>query len=330
MRVCHLPSVVFSLIACATGALSETFQPPAGFLLERDAVVAASTNVTAARYPDADRVLVNDHVFERYEPDGTSVSWDDEWAKVLTEKGRRDGSSREMQFNTSYGTSFVYRAEIIKPDGRVLAVDIEKYARVVTEPGQMGANIYDPNNKVLSLSLPGVEIGDLCHLVICRVTAKARMPDTWADFSVFEYDQPIVTFDYAISAPPGRPIRHKVLRAPVTNTIAYVQAPQADGGTLHTWKVRDVPQMFPEPDMPPLYTQVQRLLLSTVEDWPTVSRWYWKLCAPALAKTTPEMQATVDALVAGAATRDEKIRRVFKFVSQKIPGNSFIGLKLPL
>ena len=293
-------------------------EPPAGLLLDPPAVAASAKTVTAARFPDADRVLVDDHVMEVFAADGTSVQWDDEYSKVLTEKGRRDASSFELNFDVHYGTAMVCRAEIIKPDGRTVSIDTAAYSRISTESGQMGANIYDPSSKTLSFSLPGLEVGDLYHVLTCNVTSKARMPDTWSDYSVFEFDMPIVKFDYEISAPADRPIHHKVLRAAVSNTVTYAETRQPDGRTLHSWHVRDVPQMFPEPEMPPLHTQVQRLLLSTIDDWKTVSRWYWNLCQPALGKTTPEMQKAVDALVAGAATRDEKIRRVFKFVSQEI------------
>ncbi len=301
-----------------THAVLGAFQPPDDFLLSQEAVMITAKSVNASRFPDADSVLVDDHVLEIYEKDGTSVLWDDEYSKIMTEKGRRGGSSHELMFDLNYGTSFVYRAEIIKPDGRIFPIDTEKYSRLMTEPGQMGSNIYDPSNKTLSFSIPGLEIGDLCHLITCRVTTKARVPDTWSDYAVFEYDSPIVKLDYAISAPPERPLRHKVLRSPVTNSVTYTESRQSDGRTLHTWKVTDVPQMFPEPDMPPLHTQVQRLILSTIEDWRSVSRWYWDLCQPALAKTTPEMQTLVNTLIAGTSTRDEKIRRVFKFVSQEI------------
>ena len=307
-------TLLFSVVESALCAA----EPPAGFLLDAQTVITSARTVTGTRFPDSDRVLVDDHVFEAFEKDGTSIAWDDEYSKILTEKGRRDSSAHEIPFDLHYGTSFVFRAEIIKPDGRVISIDTEAYSRVMTEPGQMGSNIYDPSNKTLSFSMPGLEIGDLCHLVTCRITSTARVPDTWSDYNVFEYDSPIVKLEYAISAPPERPIRHKVLRAPVTNTVSYVEARQPDGRTLHTWKVANVPRMFPEPDMPPLHTQVQRLLLSTVEDWRAVSRWYWELCQPALTKTTPEMQALADKLVAGAASREEKLRRVFKFVSQDI------------
>ena len=306
------------LLLLAVSAAAAAAEPPSGFLLNPQRAASSAQAVTADRFPDADRVLVDDHVLEAFEKDGIFVVWDDEYSKIMTEKGRRDASSFELPFDLNYGTAFVHRAEIIKPDGRVVPIDAGAYARVMTEQGQMGENIYDPNNKTLSLSMPGVEIGDVCHLVSCRTTTKARIPDTWSDYAVFEYDQPILRLQYDISAPPELPIRHKVLRAPITNTVAYAEQALADGRTLHAWTVTDAPQLFPEPDMPPPHTQAQRLLLSTIRDWQTVSKWYWDLCVPALSKATPEMKAKVEELTTGAATRDEKIRRIFKFVSQEI------------
>src|SRR5574344_1566337 len=82
------------LIGMALGVRGVT-TPPDGFLLERDKVASAARAVTAARFPDADRVLVDDHVLEIYEKDGTSVLWDDEYSKILTEKGRRDASTSQ-------------------------------------------------------------------------------------------------------------------------------------------------------------------------------------------------------------------------------------------
>ena len=317
MKILRILSVLFVFCFVSRAALHAA-EPPAGFLLDTPSVTAIAKSVTAAQFPDADRVLVDDHVFERFEKDGTSIHWDDEYSKVLTEKGRREASSSELSFNVHYGTAMVCRAELIKPDGHVIPIDTATYSRMMTDPGQMGANIYDPAEKVLSFSLPGVEIGDVYHLLTCTITTKARMPDTWSDYSVFEFNLPIINLDYDISAPPDRPLRHTILRAPVTNTVAYTETRQPDGRTLHAWRVRNVPQMFPEPEMPPLHTQVQRLLLSTIEDWRTVSRWYWNLCQPALGKTTPEMKKAVDTLIAGATSRDDKIRRIFKFVSQEI------------
>ncbi len=309
-----LSSVCFCLLAIMAWGR----EPPKEFMLDQLNIISSAREVTADCFPDADRVLVADHMFERYETNGTSVLWDDEYSKVLTEKGRRDAVTLKIPFDSHYGTSLVYRAEIIKPDGRILACDLDTYARVMIDPGQMQSNIYDPANKILTLMLPGLEIGDICHIITCRITTKARMPDSWADYAIFEYDSPIIKLDYAISSPRELPIRHKVLRAPIPGTVTYTEKTDPDGRTLHTWEIKNVPQMFPEPDMPPLHTQVQRLLLSTLKDWPTVSRWYWELCQPALSDTNAVMRDHVAELTRDATSREEKIRKIFKFVSQEI------------
>ena len=307
-----------SLISIFLMLIARGVEPPANFLLDTRAVIESAKRVTREKYTDSDRMLIDNHVLETYEKDGTSVAWDDEYFKVLTEKGRRESSSFSLDFNTHYGTSMIHRAEIIKPDGRIIPIDVNTYSRIMTDPSQMGMNIYDPADKVLTCAIPGLEIGDMYHIVSCRVVTKARVPDTWCDMSIFEYDNPILKQDYEISAPSDRPLFHKILRAPISNTVTYTETKLPNGRTRHLWKVRNVPQMFPEPNMPPLQTVAQRIMLSTTKDWREVSRWYWNLCQPAFKKNDPEMQPMVNRLIEGAFTREDKIRSIFKFVSQEI------------
>ena len=303
--------IAVSLLIVAIGRAEPALRDPA-------AVLAEASAVTRERFPDADTVLTYNLVHEQYNPDGTGESWDDEYVTILTEKGRREVGSRSIPFNVSYGTVSVVRAEIYKPSGRVIPVDVARQSRVMIESGQMGSNIFDPNNKVLSLSIPGLEVGDTCRFLTRSTTHKARVPNAWSDFSVLEYTSPILALDHEVVSPPGLPLVHQVLRASVSNTVAATTETLADGRIRHRWAVRNVPRMFEEPDMPPTHTQVQRLLLSTQADWPTVSRWYWNLSKPRIETTVPEMTATVGRLTAGADSRTERIRRIFTFVSQQI------------
>jgi transglutaminase-like putative cysteine protease len=286
--------------------------------IEPQAILAEAREVTTNRYPDADSVLLDAVVQEEYNPDGTAFARSEEWVKVLTEKGRREAQTHTFFFALPYDTVTVVRACVWKPDGRCVTADLARACRVMTETSQMSANIYDPGLKLLHLSLAGVEIGDVVHHATERRVRKARVPDVWSDYAVFESESPIRRLTYAVVAPAERPLRHLRLRDAVANTVSSGCSPAPGGGTVHRWDVRDVPQLFPEPDMPPLHTVAQRLLLSTAEDWPALSRWYWNLCRPRLAAVTPEMGAVVTGLVAGAVSREERLRRVFTWVSQNI------------
>ena len=272
----RMDRIVWMVLAGWTGMVwGEPLTPPEGFLLDAPSVAKAAASVTREAYPDADAVLVDDAILEVVDKDGLGVTWDDEYSKILTEKGRRDASTAQLHFMAHYGTVMVHRVELIKPDGRVVPIDHAAHSRVMIDTSQMGSNIYDPDMKILTLSIPGIEIGDICHTVTVRRELKKRMPGAWCDYNLFESTSPIVKLDYTVSLPPELPLHHKILRAPVGKTVEASEAPGPDGRKLYTWKVRNVPQIFPEPDMPPLATSVQRLMLSTIGSWKDVSKWYW-------------------------------------------------------
>ncbi len=299
---------------------------PAEFLAESKVVIASAARATTARFPDADVVYLDDRIHTRFEADGSDITWDDEWVKVLTEKGRRSCAAVTLDYSERYGDAGILCLEIVDTNGVVRSVDFARTLKVATDNSSLSANIVDPLDKKVSCAVPDLQVGEIRHVRFWRRTRRARMKDAWADVNLLEQMQPILSTVITVDQPAGRPVVHAVLRNPFEKTV--VRAPDRDlgnGRRLLQWTARDVPQVFPEPNMPPLSRCAQTLHLSTVKDWPTVSRWYWNLCEPRLAKTTPAMTNKVAELVTGCASRHEKIRAVFKFVSQEI---RYMGLTL--
>lgn len=286
-------------------------------ILDRKVVLDAAARATLDAYPNADLVQVDDFTISQYEPDGTGISWSDSYTKVLTEKGRRQQQEMSFGFTLPYGRVAVKLLEVIKPDGTVATIDIDEQSKVMIDRSQMGSNIYDPNSKVLQVGVPGVQIGDVVHIVVCDKTLRRYMPDTWDDYQVFESTSPILHAVYEVHAPKDRPLASVALRDAVEGTVTH-NAEERGGRTVHRWEVTNVPRFYAEPDMPPAYTVVQRLLVSTLPDWKVISSWYWRLCKPHLDATTPQMQEMVDKLTAGLADRHKKIEAVFYWVSQQV------------
>ncbi len=286
-------------------------------LLDRERALELARGVTVDVYPNADSVWVSEHIRDEYSADGLSVTWDDEYIKVLTEKGKRDRRTVSLFYTLPYGTAELKRAEVIKPDGAAVPVDIAKQSRVMVDRSQMKANIYNPNAKILKVAIPGLEVGDVLHLVSTRRTVKARVPDTWSQYRVFEYTSPIKHLTYEIVGPKALPLRNIRLRDELAGTVQYTREERGEE-LVYRWEVNNVPRMYKEPRMPPLHTVVQRLLVSTIPSWEDISRWYWNLCLPHLEKVTPEMREKTEALTKEAASRREKIEALFTFVSQQI------------
>lgn len=315
-------SVLFLFLAavslCACGAAQE--DDFSRGILDRPTVFQVAAGVTREKYPDADEVLVAGVQRIRYEEDATYVQWHEEYVKLLTEAGRRAHRTISTHFTIPYQRGpedcSVPLVEIMKPDGTIVAVDVEKQSRVMIDPGSMSANIYNPNSKIIQVNVPGLEVGDVLHFVMFDRIVHPRMRGTWSDWYVFENKRPIVQSIVEVTGPAGKPLRSTVHKDAVEGTVTHSRQDH-DGLVTYRWEARDVPRMFPEPDMPPVHTVVQRVLVSTAPDWQTVSRWYWRLSEPHF-ETDDAIRARVRELTDGIQDERKQLEAVFTFVSQQI------------
>ena len=285
-------------------------------LLDHAQTLASAKQITAAQYPDADTVLVAEHVRSEYQADGSYVTLDDEYVKVLTEAGRKV-SLKNFTYNIFYGGMEILVVEVIKADGSIVRHDAKAISKEQVDTAQMAANIYDPNDKALVAAVPNVEIGDTIRFFVRRWESKPRMQGCYSDWAMLEATMPIKHVTYEYLAPKDHPLKSKALLSELRGTITASEHVEGDK-IRYSWTGRDVPQVFPENGMPALPTCCQRLLVSTVADWNDVSRWYYNLCKNHLEKSTPAIQAKTKELTAKASSEREKIAAIFKFVSQEI------------
>jgi len=294
------------------------YEGPNWSLVDAPKVLAAAGDITLAKYPDCDDATVEKKSMRVFRADGTGETQDETYTKVLTEKGRRGNRTLSLGFMLPYSTVQVVKLELIKPDGKVVAVDVAANSKESINASQMAMNISDPNDKILEVNIPGVEIGDLVHSVTRQTLERPIIPGQYAEETVFEEPSYILHESYEVHAPADRPLVSVALRDELPGTVTYTKETSPDGGLVHHWEVHNVPRMFDEPSMPPYEMVLQRLFVSTLADWQAVSKWYWELSKSHLEATTPEMKQTVDSLTAGAATEMDRIKSVFYFVSKKV------------
>jgi transglutaminase-like putative cysteine protease len=309
------------MLAVAVAAPAQTTNRYAGALWAFEPVqpiLAAAANITLSNYPDCDAAIVEKKMVRQYRSDGTGECQDEAFVKVLTEKGKRANRTISLSFMLPYTKVEVPRLEIIKPDGEVVPVDVAANSKETIDDSQMQMNIYDPNMRILQVNIPKLDVGDVVHSVTRQTIERPIIPGEFAEETVLEGDSYIRHLSYQVRAPTNRPLHCIALRDPIPGTVTSTNETEPDGTLLYQWEVNHVPRMFDEPAMPPYEMVLQRLLVSTSPDWPSVSKWYWDLSQSHLEATSPEMQKTVDALTAGATNRMQKIMAIFYYVSKKI------------
>lgn len=304
----------FSLSSVAAGR----YEGERWAFLDSQQVLKAAADISLAKYPDCDIATVDGRMVRVYRPDGTGESQDELYVKVLTEKGKRANRTLRMSFMLPYFKAEVVKIEIFKPDGKIVPIDVAANSKETIDDSQMGMNIYDPNNKILQVNIPGVEVGDIIHSIQRMDVLRAIMPGEFSEYNVFEGERYIRHLSYEIYEPAEKPLKRIILRDEVPGTIKHSTRPSGSSETLHIWDVSNVPRMFDESNMPPYEQVLQRLMVSTTPDWQAVSKWYWELSKPHLDATTPGMRKTVKELIADCKTDMDKIFAVFYYVSKNI------------
>lgn len=279
--------------------------------------LAVYDDVTTEKYPDADAVVIDTVTKVEYAPDGSYVKVSEDKIKVLTEKGRREESEIGLHYNRRYGTAEILEVSIIGEDGSTRVVDVSATTKDSTDNSSASENIYDPQDRRLVCTVPGLKVGEVICYRTKRQNVHSRVKDQFADLSLFELAAPLLHAQVDITAPAERPLKKWAVRNPLGN-VTQEEKKLDDGKILYSWTSTNSPQAFPEPDMPPFYTQAQLLRVSTAEDWPTLSRWYWDLCTAHLAKTTPAITNQVEAI-------GHDIEKIYKWVAQEI---RYMGLTM--
>lgn len=305
---CSLLKTLFLALAVISGTLLGAKSPDIPALIK---------SATQERFPDAKSVLVYDLEVMTYQKDGTSVETDEFYQKILTEAGRKELSKIPLHCNTNFGSAEFSDCFILR-DGKKITFDLKKHTTVTTSSEQMSSNIYDPEIKEIILTVPGLQIGDTLFIKTQRKTLKPLIPGEWSTINLLESDVPILRYDVEINAPKELPLRNIALKNEVPGTVKTFKPQEKNGRVIYRWQALNVPQAIPEPGMPKLYTCCQRLLAGTAKDWQSISKWYYSLCRPGMDAVSDEMIAKVKELTSGAKDDDEKISRIFKFVSQNI------------
>lgn len=312
---------LFCIMACAArapGTAQENeMQPP---VIDRSLVSQVATAVTAQKYPDAKEVLLDSHETLRYNPDGTYTVWLEQYVKILSEEGRRNHQTFSSTFVIPYQRGpedcQIPLIEIIKPDGKTVPIDVAKQSRVVVNSDFMDANIYNPNCQSIIVNVAGLEVGDILHYITFDRIVHPQMQDTWCNWISLEEERPILHSQVEIYCPTGRPLQSVAIKDPVEKTVTYSKS-TSNGVECLKWEAHNVPQIIPEPNMPPPSSVAQRLLVSTEPNWEAVSKWYSGLVQPHLT-VTPEMEAKVKELLRGLTDPEAKMMALFQFVAKEI------------
>jgi len=308
------------VVLCITPAAPEEWDYSGG-ILDREEVLEKAARATREKYPEDFSLQLAGFMKFRYNADGTYISWYDSYIKYLTERALSENPVTTLSFTIPHqrgpeDCKFTL-VEIIKPDGSVLSIDPKEESKVKVDRSGMDSKIYSQNTKNVEVGLPGLEVGDILHTVSFERVVEPYTEDNWGMVVPVQISSPGLSLILEICGPEELPLQSMIIKNRIEETVVSESRSRDDGLLCYRWEWRDVPSIFPEPNMPPLNSVKQRLLVSTLPDWKTFSRRLSEVYEPHL-ETDGAIKARVQELTRDLEDPGEKIKALFLFVSQKI------------
>ena len=310
MKYRHFPSsVLLALLICAPlVAQTPAASAPAEDL--RPVLAELGRAGGLKEHPDANALVVFEDDKTVFEESGEFTATEHSLVKILTDKGKQNFATRKLPYHRRYSTVKVGLARVIKKDGRTIAVPPESMKDGTMEETQQ-MNIFEENFRRLSVTFPGLEVGDAVEMAI-ETHSKPLIQGQFNDLMFFQSTEPVLRNDVMIDGPATRPLRYVVRDGKLEFTEQ-----KKNGRIVYHWRVVNSPKIEQELGMGSIADIATRVIASTFKDWKELSRYGDSLNAGKV-DSNEAMRAKVAELTANCATREKKILAVFRYVSQKI------------
>lgn len=280
------------------------------------AVAAVISNApSAAHYPQAGALILDCDESVEITPDNRKISRMHYLIKILNERGKQDFSESKIEYDSTFEKIELNFARIIKPDGSIVDVgtrhirDVSKY---------LNFPLYS-NARVYIISFPEITEGAVIEY---SVTITRNQLINKKDFDVtypVQSKEPVIKARFKVEVPSEKKLFIKT-RNEEFNTFGATLRPfvrQETGRTVYTWNFTNIPQIIPEPLMPPDVEVNPTILMTTFNSWQQVYEWWRELATPKM-QADATIQEAVQQAVALCKTPEEKARAIHAFCARNI------------
>ena len=310
-----LPGAIFINAASAAPPVAKKAAvktPPALVAAKADDAQTLLKNAPqASDYPNAAKATLLDLADITVHPDGTTRTITRQTVKIFNKRGRDDEAEVRIPYNASYDTVKILRARTIRPDGKIVSVDLAHDVRDSTL--NAGFNTYD-DSRAKSFSMPAVEDGAIIDYEYETTNKEAMIPGQfWTQWYYQSGLDPVMLTRLTITAPKTMTLHQK---SQSTNVTAKMRDLSDGKSVLYTWEDKNVAPLIPEPMMPDPDTLIPKLTVSTLPSWQTIADWYNDL-AKGRMEADPETRARALELTKNLKTPEEKAKAIFYYVQDK-------------
>ncbi|MEP0846443.1 MAG: DUF3857 domain-containing protein [Phycisphaerae bacterium] len=280
---------------------------------------------------NADVVVALDLTQVTVAPNGIGTALEQRVVKVLRDGGIRRESVQRIGFDPNTNRVRLIAIRVYRADGSLVEVPSD----AVRHQPDDSRTIYWGSEQFVA-SVPRLAIGDAVETVVERTgfnvaylgetDAPARgaelvagassleppVPGHWHDEVHFWSSVPIAEKRYSVRVPKDKPLQYEVYNGELRSSVAI------DGEQLvYTFEKKDIPAFSSEAKSVPAGDVMPKLLLATLPDWESKSRWLYGANEPQF-ELNDDIRRKVSEITAGCSSDEERIYALNRWVADSI------------
>ena len=237
--------------------------------------------------------------------------------KIVGEKGLKFGEV-SIPYTRGSDNVTIHYARTITPDGRKIELDRRRIIKNIPPPSAVEAGLY-VDARLMHFSMP--EMSDGCIIDYAYSTNNVghlKRGEFWRQV-YFQTSEPVRYYRFTVHTPKKKQLHYHIQGPQIKPTIT-----EANYTRSYTFETRNVPPLREEEFMPALKDLSYSINISSLDSWDSLMEWYATLIREQ-DYITPDIEKKTKALLAGAWTRKEKIKRLYEYVATNI---DYVGIEL--
>lgn len=264
-------------------------------------------SIAAAKGEGSIRSLKN-NIDVRIFADKTSEYIEDFTTRAVDRQGVDYLGTFRFNFTKNYESIEVLTAETIKANGEhipVAAGDIK------TQDGVLNEQTSSPENQIIQVTFPKLDVGDAIHLRYKRKMLKLMLPTGSSGAFTFVTNLIFDNVNVSIESPSGMQI------AIDTNRVKQVEDKTTGTQRIRRWHYQNTDTETPEPYVVNSWRSTPYLMWSTFENWKAIADGYQKGVAEK-AVITPQIRELAAKITAGKTSRKDQVEALYDWVRLNI------------
>jgi transglutaminase-like putative cysteine protease len=266
--------------------------------------------VSPADHPDESFVFLLDDGVVVHEADGRGRSTYRQVIQILTREAAERWGEHTFSYVDKRERLTVNWVRVVGLDGKVIS-DGPTHEQETSAPVPMQYPVYT-DTKIRRVTLGGVAPGTIVDFSYTTEVLEPVMPksfgNSWSVTTGTAVRRSRLIVDVPASLTP---------RIQERNVRFSRETHTERGRRVHVWATRDVPVNDPEPFAAwPNDLDVSVTVGSPIT-WDDIARWYWGLARDRYA-VTPDLEQVFRLATAGARTRADSLRALYRWVAQEI------------